>query len=239
MIMMTIVELNKAQKEIHEEILKYAIEKNLVKDDLKPMYDGVCDVAKYLGSSPRIMWVLKEFSDETTNEIPSGGGYCVYDCFSRDDAWKVRSWQRMIYTSYGIANHCRWNDMDWIRNNKSMVAILNQIAYINVSKMPGLIKSDDNNIRRCYSIWRTILLKQIQLYNPNIIIFGSTLKFFWNDPGFKEIMPGITNEPIIKKDRYLDVYKSNEVLLFDAYHPSIWKNECIDSIIDICLDYDI
>ena len=234
---MTAIELNKAQKDIHEEILKCAIDNNLVRDDIKPMYDGVCDVGKYCESLPRTMWVLKEFSDEISNGLPSGGGYCVYDCFNKDNAWKVRSWQRMIYTSYGIVNHKRWNEMDKICNNKPMVDVLNQIAYINISKMPGFIKSDDNNIRRCYSIWRTILLKQIKVYNPNIIILGNTFKFIRSDPGFKEIMPGITNEPIIKKGGYLDVYQSNEVLLFDAYHPSVWKNECIESIIDICLGY--
>lgn len=232
---MTAEELLRAQDNLHKEIIKYAEENNLLRDDIRPMYDGICDAEKYLASPFRIMWVLKEFSDGTTNGIPTGGGYCVYDCFRREDAWKVRSWQRMIYTSYSLVNHRRWNEKDRIRNNKDWVSVLNQIAYINVSKMPGFIKSDDNNIRRCYSIWRTILLKQIQVYNPNIIIFGSTLKFFWNDPDFKNIMSGLTNEPIIKKGGYLDVYKSNEVLLFDAYHPSIWRNKCIESIIDICL----
>lgn len=234
---MTAEELRQAQKDIQDKILLCAKENKLTSDEIQPIYDGVYDVEKYLTSSPRIMWILKEFVDEVENGKPSGGGYYLYDCFTKekDEIRKSRTWRRLIYTSYGIANRRRWHEMDWIKDDLSMVDILKQIAYINVSKMPGNITSDDNNIRKCYSIWRPILLKQIQLYKPNIIIFGSTLKFFWNDPGFKKIIPGLTNEPIIKREGYLDVYKSNEVLLFDAYHPSIWKNKCIESIIDISL----
>ena len=240
---MTPEKLKQAQKDIQDEILLCAKEckkeANWASNDILPMYDGVYDVEKYLASSPRIMWVLKEFVDEVEDGKPSGGGYYIYECFTKDkdEIRKNPTWRRLIYTSYGIVNRRRWNEMDWIKDDLSMVDILKQIAYINVSKMPGNITSDDNNIRRCYSIWRTILLRQIQVYNPNIIIFGSTLKFFWNDPDFKNIMSGLTNEPIIKKGGYLDVYKSNEVLLFDAYHPSIWRNKCIESIIDICLGY--
>lgn len=235
---MTAEELKKEQERIHKEIESLAIEKGLLKQSIKPMYDGVCDLEKYSSSSPRIMWVLKEFVDEITDGKPSGGDYKVYDCFGKDkdDIRKNPTWRRLIYTSYGIANRRKWNEMDWIKDDLSMVDILKQIAYINVSKMPGNITSDDNNIKGCYSIWHHILLEQIRVYNPNIIIFGSTFKFFKDDANFKGLMPGLETEPIIKMDGYLDVYNSNNVLLFDAYHPSVWKNDCIKSIIDICLN---
>ena len=232
MINMTTEDLRKAQEDIQNKILQCAKENHLTSNDILPMYDGVYDVHKYLASSPRIMWVLKEFVDEITNGKPSGGDYYVYDCFAKnkDEIRKNPTWRRMIYTSYGIAKHRRWNEMDWIKDDLSMVDILKQIAYINVSKMPGNITSDDNNIRKCYSIWRTILLKQIQVYNPQIIIFGNTFKFF------KEDMIGLDIEPK-KIGGYLDIYERNGVLLFDAYHPSSPKfsNDCIKSIIEVSL----
>lgn len=231
--------LKKEQVKIHAKIERLATERGLADDSIKPMYDGVYDIDKYSSSSPRIMWVLKEFVDNVINGKPSGGDYNVYDCFENDKnaIRKNPTWRRLIYTSYGIANRRKWNEMDWIKDDLSMVDILKQVAYINVSKMPGNITSDDNNIKTCYSIWNPILLEQIRLYSPNIIIFGSTFKYFKNDPSFMELLPGFKIDPIMPTYGYLDIYSSNDVLLFDAYHPSVWRNDCIKSIIDICLDH--
>ena len=231
---MTSDKLRKEQEKIHKKIESFALENGLSNESIKPMYDGVYDIDKYSSSSPRIMWVLKEFVDEIAYGKPSGGNYNVYDCFDKDknDIRKNPTWRRLIYTSYGITNRRKWDEMDWIKDDLSMVDILKQVAYINISKMPGNITSDDNNIKDCYSIWHPI----IRIYNPNIIIFGNTFKFFKDDSSFVRLIPGFIKEPIIRRNGYLDVYNSNDVILFDAYHPSVWRNDCIKSIIDISLD---
>ena len=39
----------------------------------------------------------------------------------------------------------------------------------------------DVEIGKLYSLWKPILFKQIELYNPDIIIFGNTFSCFQND----------------------------------------------------------
>lgn len=229
---MTATELNEAQRRINEKIVQRAKDYHLLTDDIWPIYDGINDVCKYLSSSPRIMWILKEpYDDITKDGMPIGGDFNLYSCFDKDDAWKNKTWQSMTYVTYGIYNKCKYNDMDWIRNEKKMVDILKQIAYINVSKMPGYTKSDYNCIKKKYEIWKPILLEQISIYNPNIIIFGNTFNFFKSD------LVGDDSEPI-KKDDTLYVYEKNEVRYIDTYHPlqtKIKRELYVNRIIESCI----
>jgi hypothetical protein len=229
--MITANELKKKQIEIQNRIEIFAKENGLSNDIIEPIYDGVYNIDTYLSKSPRIMWILKEPVDEVENGKPSGGGWMIFDPMIKDHvkSSKNPTWRRMIYTSYGIINQKAWNEMDWIRDDLSMVDILKQIAYINISKMPGNIKSEDNKIKKCYDLWHSILYEQIRVYDPQIIIFGNTFKFFKKDLLDSEV------KPIKQVGGYLDVYEGNGALLFDAYHPSVWKNDCIKIIIEIAL----
>jgi len=113
------------------------------------------------------------WDDIDENGIPCGGGWDMSEVFEKDDAWKNRTWQPIIYASYGIINRCLWKDMDWIRDDTSMADILKKIAYINVNKMPGYTQSDGEKIRLAYTNWHDILLEQIKMYEPQIIISGA------------------------------------------------------------------
>lgn len=99
-----------------------------------------------------------------------------------------------------------------------MTNILKQIAYININKMQAFTNSSQSPIECYYQTWRHILLKQIKLYKPNVIIFGSTIDYFWKDLIDKE-------EKAIKqyiKDGiyYLNAYKKDDILLLGTYHPT-------------------
>lgn len=168
------------------------------------------------------------WDDIDENGIPCGGGWDMSEVFEKDDAWKNRTWQPIIYASYGITNRCLWKDMDWIRDDTSMADVLKKIAYINVSKMPGYTKSDGKKIRSAYSNWRDILLEQIKMYEPQIIIFGYTFELFKND------LVGTDTEPIIRDEGVIHVYEKDGVKLLDVYHPNqriISRELYIDSII--------
>ena len=183
--------LKELQNDMSEKINRRARELGLFNDKCEPVTDGVTDIDEYLKSSPRIMWVLKEpWDDIDENGIPCGGGWDMSELFEKDDAWKNRSWQPIIYVSYGIINRCLWKDMDWIRDDTSMAEVLKKIAYINVSKMPGYTQSDSEKIWWAYTNWRDILLEQIKMYKPQIIIFGYTFELFKND------LIGLDTEPI-------------------------------------------
>ena len=164
--------------------------------------------------------------------MPCGGGWCVYEAFDNANAWSNPTWQPMIYATYGILNQKHWREMDWIRDDKSMVDCLKETAYINISKMPGLLQSGDADIKRYYDLWRPILLEQIQLYQPQVIIFGNTFKYFKHDLVGDDAKPFQTTDN--EKGCYLSQYQSKGMLLLDAYHPNqkmVTREEYVESII--------
>lgn len=75
---MTIDELDEFQKIMHKSITLKA--RSLFDfEQVKPIFDGICDAGKYLNSSPKIMWILKEaYDDIDENGNPIGGGLPVY-----------------------------------------------------------------------------------------------------------------------------------------------------------------
>lgn len=226
-------ELEKLQAEMSDRINCKAKELGLVNEKCEPVTDGVMNIGEYLKTSPRIMWVLKEpWDDVDENGIPCGGGWDMSEAFGNDDAWKNRTWQPIIYASYGIINRCLWKQMDWIRDDTSMAEVLKRIAYINVSKMPGYTQSEDEKIRLAYSQWREILQEQIKMYEPQVIIFGYTFDLF------KEDLVGGDAEPKHRDDGVIHVYEKEGVKLLDVYHPNqrvISREKYIDSIIEQCL----
>lgn len=225
--------LKKLQADIAERIWRKADELGLVNETCKPVTDGVTDIDEYLKSSPRIMWVLKEpWDDVDENGITCGGGWDMSEVFEKDDAWKNRTWQPIIYASYGIINRYLWNDMDWIRDDTSMANVLKKIAYINVSKMPGYTHSNNEKIRLAYKNWREILLEQIRIYKPQVIIFGYTFEFF------KEDLVGMDAEPIYRDNGIIHVYEKDGMKLLDVYHPNqriISREQYVNSIIKLSL----
>lgn len=234
---MTKEELEKKQKDMQDKILQHAEDKGLVNTKIGPICDGIADIEKYLSSSPKIMWILKEPYDEVTESgEPTGGGWCLTDVLNNEDAWKSLSmWQLMIQIDFGIRNNKNWIDMDYIEDDPKMAEELKKMAYINLSKMPGGKTSNDGNLWGCYALWKDILFEQIELYKPDVIIFGKTFQFFKNDLK-------IVEEPMysISGTLSVDAYKKDGIILIDAYHPSgpgkggerTWDNKYVNNIIN-------
>lgn len=113
--------IQKHLEEIDASIREVA-NKDPLADYVDPIYDGVADLERYLHAQPRVMWLMKEPYDSTDeNGNPFGGGWRLTDCFRKDDVLNCRSWHPIIYVMYGIINGCKWDDMDWIRDDKSRV----------------------------------------------------------------------------------------------------------------------
>lgn len=68
-----------------------------------------------------------------------------------------------------------------VLEEKEVYQVAEEIAYINIKKTGGGGKSNIKEIKDAYSENEELLLKQIKEYNPNIIIFGGTLKYFNSD----------------------------------------------------------
>ena len=127
------------------------------------------------------MWILKEpWHLYTASGNPKGGDWYFTKHFNTPEVWKDQEmWKVMIQINYGIRNNLKWSELDFIDNKPEMSEELKKIAYINVGKMPAQPVSPDGHMLDCYNTWAEIIHKQIELYSPNVIIFGKTFEYFY------------------------------------------------------------
>jgi hypothetical protein len=202
--------------EIEKEIWESYIDEN---GKAEPIIDGIVNINQYLKAQPKILWILKEPYDEEEDGLASGGGWHFSrDFLGRDDFYQImgaskNTWHPIIYVSYGILNNfLQYIDMDYIRDDLSMVEAIRQIAFINVKKLPGFTRTDDFGIiRESYNKHKSILHKQINTYDPDIVIGGSTMPLFYEELGIKE-------NDIIGFGSVNYAIKNNKIFI-DAYHP--------------------
>ena len=148
------------------------------------------------------------------------------------------TWLPLIYILYGIhkgQERVEYRDMP--KADMKMVDLLKQSAYININKMPGDTVS--GNMRSEYAIWRDIILKQIEAYNPDIIIFGGTFDVIKKDLSL------LGRDPIAKTstEEIAHFYKDNkDRLLVNAMHPAqrhiswdFYVDEIVDKLRKLCL----
>ena len=234
-------ELQLAQVIIIDKINSLAKEKKLSNDNVEPIPDGIYSAELYLSAPLQIMWILKEPYDYFQEDgTPTGGGWLLYEGFLGEDRdWQKNiTWQRIIYTMYGLRNGLRYGDMDYIRNKPEMGDVMKETVILNLSKMPAQTTSGDYTFAQSYeACWKPILIKQIELYNPQVIIFGNTFDTCW--PVFvPEDAKPIARIP--EEGRcFINLYKYNGRLLLDAYHPGIRSNVefYVNSIIDTIREF--
>jgi len=160
-----------------EERIQNTIRNKYVKLDLKskPIYDGVVNPEQYVSSCPRILWVLKEAYDGGMEyNRPDEGGWSLAGLLN-DEPHRMsrgRAFQPICYVDYGIRNKIYdWNSasMPYLRDCEQMRLGIRNIAFINVSKMPGLRSSPLGRIEEAYGENRSIILDQIKTYLPHVI----------------------------------------------------------------------
>lgn len=221
--------LEQQQKTIIDEIK--AIGKR-ISSDVEPIWDGVYDTAAYSKSSPKVMWILKE-------PYCDSGGWSLPEFLAKKPVADIRkglTWKRVnevmyaIRRMYAIRNKFDFQDYSQVDNN-----YLKDIAWINLSKTPGASNSSDKKyIGRFKSWWAEVVKKQIEVYAPEIIIFGNNF-----DSCKKELFPD--GYELKEKTKEVHIYTSGARLLLFAYHPgyisikdSVYVNTLIDSIYKYC-----
>lgn len=201
----------------------------------KPIVDGIVNIELYQKAKFKILWILKEPYDDIEDDKPSGGGwhFCKHFLSTDDFLHRIgrsrKTWHPIIYTCFGILNDfMKFDEMSWIRNKPEMARIIRHIAVINVNKLPGFTRTYNyGNISSAYQEHNNILLKQIEVYNPDIIIGGSTLPLFYSDLQ-------INSESLIKNGSLLYTIKANK-LFIQAYHPAqtqIQQEQYVNDIIN-------
>ena len=184
-----------------------------IKNDSHFVIDGIIDIEKYLNAKYRILWILKEANSES-------------DTWSYPEKFKDIEWlyrcgksvptlKRMIYTTYGILRDCRWSEIPDASDDKSFEP-LQEIAVINIKKIPGGSASNPQTIKNAYCENRELLKLQIETYKPNVVIFGNTLDFF-NKSDFE----GLENAEKQITEYGNHYYDTNEKLYIHTWHPAI------------------
>ena len=230
------------QSAIENEISEIA---QTISQDVFPIYDGIADYSAYVRCPYKIAWVLKEPYDNNDGTNPTGGGWSIpRDCFlSENRKWTVLSWQRVIYVMYGLLNNLSYKQMDYVRNDPEMGEVLKAVAWINLSKMPGHTSSGRGFADYYHKYWKPIVNKQIDLYCPDVIVFGNTLSTCHDEFLSPEDVP--VEDVVCEGKTILSVYLKGGKVLIDAYHPGIrylsGVNDSIakyvDSIIDVIRKY--
>lgn len=72
--------------------------------------------------------------------------------------------------------------MDEISTNPEILNSIRQVAIINANKLParGNTKTYMIDIKEAIEKCKDLLLKQIELYNPNILIFANNFEYYRN-----------------------------------------------------------
>ena len=200
----------------------------------EPILDGITDIEQYLNSKIKICWVLKEPYDGYNGR---GGGFdlkkCLINDLRKENHNFGKTWTPIGYVSYSLLNNfLKYKQLLKI-DKKTIMKSLLSISYINVGKMPAKNYSSSpyKAVKDEYKIWAPILIWQLIKYNPDIIIFGNTLHFFWNDLGLDD-----KNYKELKNGLYY-VKQYNKIFL-NFYHPAvrestISKNDYCNSIINV------
>lgn len=230
------------RNKIYEKAVKLFGDENI--EITEPIYDGVCDIEKYVNSPVKVMWILKEpYDDFNESDMPVGGGWDVFEEWTQPDkveaVTKIRTWQPIMYILRGLAENKFWDDLPWIQDEREkFLEYLKSCAYLNINKMPAYKAS--GNLKQKYDNWSDIVLEQISCYKPDVIIFGNTFLYFRDDK-----VPFVVEGKSLKGEPYIvDAYKTKigekATLLIDAYHPNakvkgLTRQKYVDTIVSAIL----
>lgn len=149
----------------------------------------------------------------------TGGGYTLFeDCNTLDAMHPI--FRSLIYIIEGIKTGKNYNELPPLHD--SMLNALKGSAFINISKMPAWTASSNSHMKQAFNEWKDIIKEQIDLYNPDVIIFGNTFFLFENDQSymFEAFQNAIWSEDASQPGITSISKTSNGAILVDAYHPS-------------------
>lgn len=188
--------------------------------------DGPFNPSIYYESSPKILWILKEaygepvdYPDLLTNK---------FDNFFNDFLKGVprHTWFPIAIISYCLLNKIYpYKPIDNIDSIKNEIQnAMQKIAFININKVSSETggRSLDFNIAEASKVFEDCLNRQIDLYEPEIIICGNTFKYLKANFKFPKLIKEINGEQLV------DHYLYNKKLIVDPYHPGYTAYNRID-----------
>ena len=204
--------LDKLEKEMRIELDKIAKTEGWPR---KPVYDGVVNEDRYLSTSPRMLWILKEAWEEPGKK-EYGGWSVTKDIAAFGVQTKKDTYAMVAYITYSVLNGFpSYGEIDKTIDLPTIGDSLKNIALINIKKLSGGTTSNSQEIDDHYRKHCSLLLRQIEVINPSIIIGGSTLHLLFADFGLDRSMFSKLNE-----DASALYCRHAQRLFIDAYHPA-------------------
>ncbi len=195
--------------------------------------DGVYSPDKYFSKDIRLVWMLKEPYDE------DGGGWNYLELFDGEDLYESQfkkghrtTWHPIIYTSHGIQNGFKkWEEIDYLRDDHELAKIVREVAFINAQKLPSLVGTRTNmdDIHLSIKKYGDLLIKQVELLNPNVFIFANTFDAYIS-------LLQLQDYELIQNGSCSYIVK-DEKLYINAYHPAqtqvggnIYTNDIVEVV---------
>lgn len=194
--------------------------------------DGIVNVDKYLASDLKIMWILKEVNspDDEDWDMRDVLKNLKSECGTKVKTGWASTFNSIIYTTYGILNKKFKQDIPKTDEDPQIIDVLNNIAFVNVKKVSGGAKAIHNKLEDFHKKHGKILKKQIEVFNPDVIICGNIL----------EIIDDFGNDYENIKENGMVFYSSSKHIIIDAYHPNnstVSHEDYCDTIVKNVLDW--
>lgn len=204
---MNLQKLIEANNQFAQEMEKNAQERGVCR-----VIDGVINPERYVKSSPRVLWILKE-----ANSVDLS--WSIVDNF-KDKNWletygrSNSTIRKIIYTSYAILNEVAWSKIPY-GNEPQAYDCLQDVAFINLKKEPGDHQAEGQAIQEAYNLDKDLIHRQIQAFDPEVIIFGNTLQYF-----DQSLLEGFSSTQRQNTDLGNAYYTTEKRLYIWSWHPA-------------------
>lgn len=190
--------------------------------DSKIVLDGAVDAERYINSSPRILWILRE---------PNGSGPWDLREYFREKLFTNNRWRATaavpILVSYGLLNGAiPWDALPV--DPKNIADSLRETAIININKRGGGSRVKWKHLRQARFDFGDIICNQIEALKPQIVVLAGTL--------------GVL--PITTRAKLADLngasgqsMRVGETVFISMYHPNqrtIPRKEYYQRVCDAC-----
>lgn len=153
--------IKEKEKEIFDKLRK--IDPSIVED-------GIVSEEEYIDSNYKIVYIMKE--------VNGGSGWNLKDFLYKGG--RSSTWDNVARWTEGLLNLNQEYDWAYLEKNneKRRKYYLKKIGVINLKKTPGQNTSDYKEISRTASENRNLIKKQVDMYDPDIIICCGTADDF-------------------------------------------------------------
>jgi hypothetical protein len=193
--------------------------------------DGIVNFNKFVETTPKILWVLKESNISSPETAYKKGVFALNESLNEDitkhSNWKM-TWELVIEISDAIIHNAQnWQDEVPLIEKLLKEEIIKKIAVINIKKSGGGTFSDQKVINDFYQKDKDIILAQIKAIVPDIIINGSRVEALFDD-----LKTG-KSQPVFQ----FDVAMFKNGIIINAYHPNQrdFSHERYFELVRVCI----